>query len=134
MIVGKNLEMICDGCGIDVTYTGNNYVGYRLALKVEARPRNPERRVFTMMGVVPPLERDHYFCNLGCLAHWTDRRRYLDALWRDWRSEWRELQGRRDATGKIRSFPAPDSEITASKKTEFEAAALKAYPMRKAGK
>ena len=72
LIVGKNLEMICDGCGIDVTYTGNR-VGYRLALKVEARPMHPELRVFTLMGVFPPLGRDHYFCNLGCLARWTDR-------------------------------------------------------------
>jgi hypothetical protein len=131
LIMGKGLQIICDGCGIGIAYT-RNCVGYRLALKVESRAKHPEVRVFTMMGVFPPLERDHHFCNLSCLGHWIDRRRYLDNLWHDWWGQWRELHGRRDATGKLGSYPAPDSEVTASKKAEFEAAALRAYPMRKA--
>lgn len=67
--MSRNVEIKCDGCGADLTTTGN-CTAYRLRLAVEAIPS--AGRTVTLMGVVPPLTSDKDFCSLRCLRDWAD--------------------------------------------------------------
>ena len=63
----RTVEIKCDGCGRDLTSTGN-CEDYRLALIVE---RIPSRGgAVTAMAVYPPISQNAYFCGLSCLKDW----------------------------------------------------------------
>lgn len=62
--MGKTVKITCDGCGSDLTTTGN-CDAYRLHLSNE---RIPSAGGFvTMMGMYPVLESDLYVCSVACL-------------------------------------------------------------------
>jgi hypothetical protein len=62
----------CDGCGADITYTGNS-VDYRLSLNVQAM--SSRGGVVTDMMISPPLDGSRHFCGLPCLYAWSDERK-----------------------------------------------------------
>lgn len=71
----KISPVICDGCGADITATGNS-VDYRLALKTE-RPvawfvaEGETCGAVTDMMVYPAIRQTHHFCNdLDCMRAW----------------------------------------------------------------
>ena len=64
----------CDGCGRDITYTGNS-VDYRLILASESKPRRGDGSVITDMMIYPDLDRPCHFCGLLCLDKWRNEKR-----------------------------------------------------------
>lgn len=62
-------EVTCDGCGADLTYTGNS-VDYRLVLDAEPKPTAPDVNAVTDMLIPRPIARKHHFCALRCLDNW----------------------------------------------------------------
>lgn len=65
----KAVEVTCDGCGRDLTTTGNS-IDYRLAL---ANERLPSRGgCVTDMMIYPPIKRDAHFCGMACLKKWAE--------------------------------------------------------------
>jgi hypothetical protein len=67
-------QIICDACGADIT-TGKDrrdlhYV--ELITRMKDRPTGLSPQI-SLEIVDPPLERDHQFCNLRCLAAWLAR-------------------------------------------------------------
>lgn len=62
--MGKKTEIICDGCGKDITRT-TNCEGYLLCLDNRSMPT--VGGLVTSMGAYPVLERDYYVCSLNCL-------------------------------------------------------------------
>lgn len=88
--MGKTVKIECDGCGRDLTTTGN-CVDYRLHLSNESIPG--WGGVVTSMYLTPILDNDLYVCSRGCL---------VDVLWevceqvmgeRDERIKRREVRG-----------------------------------------
>lgn len=126
-------KITCDGCGADMTYTGNS-VDYYLRLTTGS-PQSwymKEGRnggAVTDMMIYPPIKGDHHFCGLECLDRWRGREKHRAGLWRDWHEKWREEHGSKDPTGRVHSWRSPPDEITQPLKAEFEAAALAAFPM-----
>src|SRR5574338_442812 len=82
----KTVEIKCDACGHDLTYTGNS-VDYRLVLASEGKPIRPGIGVVTDMGIYPPVDRTHHFCRLDCLDKWRDEERAKDARRKRWYDE-----------------------------------------------
>jgi hypothetical protein len=121
--MAKTTTVLCDGCGSDLTRTGNS-VDYRLALTNEAIPS--AGGFVTDMMIYPSLrDGDKYFCGLGCLDHWRARVKHEDALWREFHESC--VNERR---GNMTSYRhVPDDERKA-KKAEIKAAALEKFPMR----
>jgi len=70
--VTEMTHVVCDGCGVDLTYTGNS-VDYRLVLANERMPRDPGLNVVTDMAIPRPIEQAAHFCGMGCLHHWLSR-------------------------------------------------------------
>jgi len=67
----ERTEITCDGCGRDLTYTGN-CEAYRLALSNERiRSRGS---IVTSMAAYPAIERTAHFCKLSCLRKWLDEK------------------------------------------------------------
>ena len=69
-------EVICDGCGADITYTGNS-VDYRLVLASQSKTpwyagEGLEAGVVTDMWIENPLPEAKHFCSLRCLASWLE--------------------------------------------------------------
>ncbi|WP_027578518.1 hypothetical protein [Bradyrhizobium sp. Ai1a-2] len=123
----KTIEIKCDGCGADITSTGNCF-DYRLALVVETRAvQGPS---VTAMAVSLPLDRDHHYCGINCLDQWRDRKRYEAKLWSDWNQQWKEEYATRDPSRRILAWQSPPREILDARRSEFEAAALAAFPMK----
>ena len=70
----SEVKIICDGCGADLTYTGNS-VDYYLILyyasKIPRYMKNGETGgAVTDMMIQPPIKKAAYFCGLGCLDKW----------------------------------------------------------------
>lgn len=63
----KFAKVTCDGCGADISSTGNS-IDYRLLLTAEELP--PAGMSVTDMMIYPPIKQDAHFCGLGCLAVW----------------------------------------------------------------
>lgn len=78
-------KITCDGCGNDLTSTGNS-IDYRLLL---ANERLPIRgTTCTDMMIYPPIEGDAHFCGLWCLHTWLTRqelRRAWDSTYLQWK-------------------------------------------------
>lgn len=62
----RKLEITCDNCGKDLTYTGN-CEDYYLSLDNVSKRREPGTQVVTMMGISPPIQRSMDFCGVECL-------------------------------------------------------------------
>lgn len=65
----EHKKVTCDGCGNDISSTGNS-IDYRLLLKAEKLPYRSA--CVTDMMIYPPIERDAHFCGIGCLRVWLD--------------------------------------------------------------
>jgi hypothetical protein len=63
----KTITVTCDGCGRDITTTGN-CEDWRLKLANDPIP-NPGPTA-TLLAISPPIREDKYFCGLKCLAKW----------------------------------------------------------------
>lgn len=131
--MGKIVQITCDGCGEDLTYTGNceDYylvVSYSSKVPLYVKEGLPGG-VVTAVAIAPPIKCNHYFCDLRCLDHWSDRRRHVALLSHDWWEQWKSEHGTRDNTGHIRSYPSPPQEISDARNAEFAAAALLEFPM-----
>lgn len=122
----RTTEIICDGCGADLTYTGNCEDYY---LVVKSASKLSRGGFVTEMAKYPPIKREHDFCDLVCLDHWRARRHHFEALSRDWWNSWKAEHGTKDANGRIFSYPEAPRQLVAERNEEFEATALAAYPM-----
>ena len=130
-MMGKTVKVTCDGCGHDLT-TRSNSVDYRLLLAAESKP-GYGTGFYTDMMIYPPVDRTYYFCGLQCLDHWRNRKHHEIALWKVWWDKWKDVNGTKREDGRISSYREPPREMMEARKAEFEAAALAAFPMSKAG-
>jgi hypothetical protein len=63
----KDNTITCDGCGADLTTSGNS-IDFRLELKTARIPSGGG--AVTDMLVEPELTQDYHFCRLSCLDKW----------------------------------------------------------------
>lgn len=124
--MAKTVTITCDGCGKDLTYSGNS-VDYRLVLGNENKPSRGG--LVTAMMKYPPVTHTHYFCDLRCLDLWSDRRRHESALWRDWMNQWKLEKGRK-VGDRIISYPDPPKQLREELTAKFKAEALEAFPTK----
>lgn len=68
--MSQKTEVKCDGCGADITTTGN-CEDWRLGLHNEVLPLRGNTA--TLMGIPPPIPRSLHFCGVPCLAGWLAR-------------------------------------------------------------
>lgn len=64
----KFIEIRCDQCAADLTYTGNAE-DWRLSLAPQAKDSFRAGAV-TTVAMARHLDREHHFCSIGCLAAW----------------------------------------------------------------
>lgn len=71
----ESTRITCYTCRADITTaTGPNRYGHYLQLAARNQERNPDLSAERGLELPdPPLERDHHFCNLQCLATWVAR-------------------------------------------------------------
>lgn len=115
----KKVEIGCDGCSKDLTYT-SNFEDYYLVVTYASKRHRPTSFAVTAMAKSPPVEREYFFCDLQCLDHWTDRRRHFSAAYDAWFEAHKE-----DLGGGITRCPHFTEELEA----KFRSAALEAFPM-----
>ena len=66
----KTVEVLCDGCGKDITDT-REMPSYRIGVYCEKLPHTSNIVLGVMVS--PPLNREHHFCGLSCLKiHFTE--------------------------------------------------------------
>lgn len=65
----KKIQIICDGCEGDITYT-KNAIDYRLTLCSESISISPEVSHAIMTMINPSIKENKYFCDLFCLKRW----------------------------------------------------------------
>ena len=70
--MGRTLAITCDACGADLTSAGP-MPAYRLSLCCEQLTH--KEAVIFLVHVIPPLDREHNFCGIGCLEKWLERRK-----------------------------------------------------------
>ena len=124
--MSEHYERACDGCGADLTHTGN-CEGWCLTLSNTAIGGG----FVTSMTISPKLKGGtHHFCDLLCLDHWRSRKQRESALWNNWWQTWRTEKGKNLGDG-ITSYPTPPDDVTDPLKAEFTAAALAEFPMER---
>lgn len=85
--MSESTTITCDGCGEDITYTGNS-VDWRLALVNEPIPLRGS--IATDMMIFPRIEHDVHFCGLPCLQEWLWRQAFhRESAWNYHR--WKEF-------------------------------------------
>lgn len=72
-------KVICDGCGRDITTTGNS-LDYRLRLTSESKTpwfvaQGQTMGAVTDLMIYPAIQGDKHFCDLGCLGSWMEQAR-----------------------------------------------------------
>lgn len=72
--MSKTVEVHCDKCGEDITYTGNS-VDYRIVLGSESptpwyMKEGKSGGAMTDMMIYDPFPKTMHFCNETCLAMW----------------------------------------------------------------
>lgn len=77
--MGEQVKITCDSCERDLTYTGN-CEDYRLILSYESKlpwyyEHGETCGAVTDMGILPPINRKHVFCDMGCLEKWMDKKK-----------------------------------------------------------
>lgn len=125
--MGKTVQVLCDGCGRDLT-TRSNMVDYRLVLSSESKPGRGAG-VHTAMMIYSPVDRDYYFCVLPCLDYWRARELHENDLWNTWWANWQQEHGTKDVNGRVRSYPTPPSDLTDPLRGKFKSAAIAAFPI-----
>jgi len=123
----KTAKITCDGCGADLTFTSNCEDYY---LSLGSFSKRSLGGFVTAVAISPAITHDHHFCSLLCLDHWTDRRRHFDSLLASWWRNWKDERGSTDHNG-TRSFREPGRETRESRESEFQAAALLAFPLER---
>ena len=69
----KLSPIICDGCGKDITTTGNS-VDYRLSLDTYTPMSGSTSGAVTLMMIYPAIDATKHFCNnLECVKAWLDK-------------------------------------------------------------
>lgn len=71
--MGKDVKILCDSCGRDLTTTGN-VIDYRLVLANEKKEHHRGLTVVTDMMIYPPIDRTYYFCRIECLKKWLEKK------------------------------------------------------------
>ena len=67
-MTASEVVIICDGCGKDLTYTGNS-VDYRLALVSQPMPSKGGGAASYRL-IYPAIKSTKHFCGLRCLKNW----------------------------------------------------------------
>jgi hypothetical protein len=124
--MSMRVSVTCDGCGRDITYTGNS-VDYRLVLACEDKPLAPGLTCVTDMGIARPIDRTHRFCRLSCLYTWTNRNNAFDGMVRAFREQWNSANS--ENLGGTRAYRTIPRDLLDEKKAEFTAEALRLFPM-----
>jgi len=70
----QETKITCDGCGNDLTYTGNEEE-YRLALNLERKTIHPDITYVTSMYFIPPIKKNKHFCGIECIEKWLEQNR-----------------------------------------------------------
>ncbi len=74
--MGKTVEIVCDKCGKDLSYTSNCEDYYLVVNSCSKSPWYHQQGMrggaVTSMAISPPIDRPHYFCDLRCLEEWID--------------------------------------------------------------
>lgn len=119
--MAKTTTVECDGCGADLTYTGN-CEDYRLAL---LNQNIPSRGGFvTMLGKYPSIkDGDKYFCGLKCLDQWRNRVKHEDILWRQFHESTVI-----ERSGNMTSHRNVSSDEREAKGKEIKTAAMEKFP------
>lgn len=65
--MGKNTQILCDGCNEDITSTEAR-PAFRLHLSAEPLP-HVSGGIYAVK-VYPPIKEDKYFCGISCLKTW----------------------------------------------------------------
>jgi len=123
----KLVKVTCDGCGNDLS-TRTNVEDYRLVLHSESKPGYGSG-FYTLMGISPPIDREHHFCGVGCLDHWRDHKRLFGRLMKDRWDAWIAAHKRESADGRISSYPSPPNEEREQWVKECQEAADKDFPL-----
>jgi hypothetical protein len=97
----KMTEIICDGCGNDLTIT-SNCLDFRLALVNESVPS--EGGLVTDMAAYPAIEQNTCFCGVDCLRTWLDKRYPPRKAPYHGGKCWAEYQRQQRAVGKPRHW------------------------------
>lgn len=67
--MGVLLQITCDYCGKDITTSPDGTQMFRLRLIAEALRIQGD--YVNAVVVRPPIDRDLFFCGIGCLQGWT---------------------------------------------------------------
>lgn len=72
--MSHSTEVLCDGCGADLTTTGNSE-DWRLALVSQAKmpwyiAEGMRSGAVTDLAIAQPIQGDKHFCGLRCLRSW----------------------------------------------------------------
>ncbi len=69
--MAKEVTIKCDYCNTDITST-YRMPAYRLKLSVERLPNISDLEY--SLRVLPPIDRDYYFCEEACLINWANNK------------------------------------------------------------
>lgn len=63
-------KITCDHCNADLTFSRG---GYDHCLKLSDREYGPLGNIVLDYLIYPIIDKDKYFCGLGCLKKWTEK-------------------------------------------------------------
>jgi hypothetical protein len=133
--MGLVTKVTCDGCGLDLTTTGN-CEDWRLVLTYEAKTpwyvaEGQRGGAVTSMAIEPPIKRTYYFCGLECLDQWRDHEHIINKLWKAFHDGWREKYGSKfDNYGSVVwSSPGVPEWLHDQAKVMFKAEADEQFPL-----
>lgn len=66
----KQIKITCDNCMNDITQTDAT-PAYRIEL--QAKPMPHSTSFIHDLCVMPPIDREMYFCGVGCLKQWVNK-------------------------------------------------------------
>jgi hypothetical protein len=121
-------EIKCDGCGRDITYTGN-CEDWRLVLSNEAM--GSRGGFVTAMAKYRPVSHTHHFCGMTCLDYWRDRERFRNELNTAWYDKWKTEKGTKLGPGSW-SIPCAPDEVTSARDLEIDAQVAERFPLKHA--
>jgi hypothetical protein len=70
--MGKTIQIKCDGCDHDLTYSKG---GYDHCLVLEDREYGPNSQVVLGYMTYPEIQNDCYFCGIKCLKKWIQEKK-----------------------------------------------------------
>jgi hypothetical protein len=69
----NKMMFCCDSCNKEITYD-HGVNDYRILLRAE-RLEMGESLCRIDIFMLPPIERDYHFCDLGCLENWLKKKK-----------------------------------------------------------